>query len=82
MTSRTELLGVPVRNPAIEALAGKHAQFGLGHVEPTAMFWSVMDLQLGGQLLGWPGAIDSEVRVSATNCTLVSSKHTTGRRGS
>src|SRR5271154_3267057 len=32
-------------NPAVEALAGKNAQFRLSHVQPTAVLGSVVELQ-------------------------------------
>src|SRR3977135_1133712 len=34
--------GLFVRDSAIEALGRKDAEFGLGHIEPTAVLWSVM----------------------------------------
>src|SRR5436309_16012087 len=57
MSPRADLVDecVAVGNAAIQALAGEHAEFGLGHVEPTAVFRGVMNLQLGGQPLGFGG---------------------------
>jgi hypothetical protein len=37
--------GLLVRDAAIETLAGQHAEFGLGHVEPTAVFGCVVPFE-------------------------------------
>ncbi len=37
--------GLLVWDAAIEALGRKDAEFGLGHIEPTAMLWSVMPFE-------------------------------------
>ena len=34
-----------VGNPAIETLGCEHAEFGLRHVEPTAVLWRVMPFE-------------------------------------
>ena len=41
--------GLFVWDAAIEALGRKDAEFGLGHIEPTAMLWSVMPFEPFGQ---------------------------------
>src|SRR5580765_1284781 len=42
-----------VTDPPVEALPGQHRQFRLGHVQPTAMFGGVVDLQLVDQSPGF-----------------------------
>ena len=44
-----------VADPAVEALSTEDAQFNLSHVEPTAMFGSVVKLQAFGYTtrFGW-----------------------------
>ena len=37
--------GLFVWDAAIEALGRKDAEFGLGHIEPTTMLWSVMPFE-------------------------------------
>jgi hypothetical protein len=34
-----------VGNPAVEALGRKHAEFGLGQIQPTAVLWSVVPFE-------------------------------------
>src|ERR1700732_2062728 len=41
--------GLLVRDAAIEALGRKDAEFGLGHIEPTAVLWRVMPFEPFGQ---------------------------------
>ena len=41
--------GLLVRNAAIEALGRKDAEFGLCHIEPTAVLWSVVPFEPFGQ---------------------------------
>src|SRR5215210_4313439 len=37
---------LPVGDAPIQTLAGEHRELDLGHVQPRAMLWSVVDLQL------------------------------------
>ena len=37
---------LPVGDAPIQTLTGKNRQLYLGHVQPRAMLWSVVDLQL------------------------------------
>ena len=41
--------GLLVRDAAIEALRRKDAEFGLCHIEPTAVLWSVVPFEPFGQ---------------------------------
>ncbi len=41
--------GLFVRDAAIEALGRKDAEFGLRHIEPTAVLWCVMPFEPFGQ---------------------------------
>ena len=41
--------GLLVRDAAIEALGRKDAEFGLCHIEPTAVLWSVAPFEPFGQ---------------------------------
>ena len=45
----------PVRDPAIQTLAGEHAELQLGHIQPGAVFGRVVDLQLVGHAFGLLG---------------------------
>ncbi len=44
----------PVARPLPQTLAGEHAQFEFGHVQPAPVVGGVVDLQLVGHALG-PG---------------------------
>ena len=44
-----------VGNTAIETLGREHAQFGLGHVEPAAVFGGVVKLETLGEPPGFRG---------------------------
>ena len=41
--------GLFIRNAAIEALGRKNTEFGLRHIEPTAVLWRVMPFEPFGQ---------------------------------
>jgi len=41
----SETQGWKVWNVAVEALTGQGGEFNFGHVEPGAMFWSVVNFQ-------------------------------------
>ena len=48
-----EALGVV--DSAIQALAAEHADLDLDHVEPTGMFWGVVELQAAQNSPGFGG---------------------------
>ena len=47
--------GLFVGDTAIEALGGQDAEFGLGQIEPTAMFGGVVPLEAFDQSAGFGG---------------------------
>ena len=47
--------GLFVGDAAIEALGRQDAEFGLGQIEPTAVFWSVVPFEALDQAPGFDG---------------------------
>lgn len=50
-----------VGNPAVEALGRKHPEFGLRHIQPTAVLWSVVPFEALDQppgFGGWKGVVE------------------------
>ncbi len=56
--------GVAVADAPAEALAGEHRELQFRHVEPTAMVWGVVDVELPKRASGLGGVMLSGRRVA------------------